>query len=101
MTRGAESKREYLKRIRDQGSTRAKILKVADRISNLTDLHMVIFEEEFVARYLAETREFIYPMALEINAQMAHEVQDLINRRRRALPGAPELLSRDMELDLP
>jgi (p)ppGpp synthase/HD superfamily hydrolase len=101
VTRGAESKREYLKRIRDHGSNRAKTLKVADRISNLTDLHMVVFEEEFVARYLTETREFIYPIALEINAQMAHEVQDLIDRRRRALPGAHGHLLRDMELDLP
>lgn len=101
VTRGAESKREFLKRIRDHGSNRAKILKVADRISNLTDLHMVVFEEAFVARYLAETREFIYPMALEINAQMAHEIQDLIDRRRRALPGAQGQACRDLEPELP
>ena len=33
------AKADYLKRILEQGSRRAKILKCADRISNLTDLH--------------------------------------------------------------
>jgi (p)ppGpp synthase/HD superfamily hydrolase len=101
VTRRAESKREYLSRMRDHGSTRAKILKVADRISNLTDLHRAIFDEAFMARYLAETREFIYPMALETNTQMAHEIQDLIDRRRKFLPGASEPLVREMEPDFP
>ena len=33
------TKPNFLKRILEQGSRNAKILKVADRISNLTDLH--------------------------------------------------------------
>ena len=85
VTRGREPKRDYLDRIRTQGSYNAKALKVADRISNLTDLHRIVFEETFVQRYLEETAEFIYPLALEVDEQMANEVRDLIERRRKSL----------------
>jgi (p)ppGpp synthase/HD superfamily hydrolase len=87
VTRGREPKRDYLERIRDRGSHYARVLKIADRISNLTDLHTIVFEDAFVLRYVEETDEFIYPMALEINGQMANEIRDLIDRRRRSLYG--------------
>lgn len=76
-----ESKQAYLKRLRDKGSERAKILKVADRISNLTDLNTDIFEVEYISRYLDDTEHYIYPIAQEINRNMALEIRDLMRRR--------------------
>jgi GTP pyrophosphokinase len=53
-----EPKVRYLKRIMESGSSRAKILKLADRISNLTSLGYV-HDRKFIERVLAETREHI------------------------------------------
>ena len=76
-----ENKETYLARIRDHGSLRAKILKVADRISNLTDLNTSVFPDEFVGRYIEQSREYILPIARQVNADMAVEIADLIRRR--------------------
>ena len=81
-----ESKREYLQRLRDHGSRRAKTLKVADRISNLTDLHTDIDNKERFQRSLEETAEFVLPIALELNVDMALELEDLMKQRREILP---------------
>lgn len=75
-------KEEYLRTIRDKASFKAKILKVADRISNMTDLNLDIYEPEFVERYIYETEKYIYPIALEVNQDMAIEIKDLIKRRK-------------------
>ena len=48
-------KPEYLARLRHHGSDAARTLKVADRISNITDLYQTVFTRAFVARYLEET----------------------------------------------
>ncbi|MGW8178013.1 MAG: HD domain-containing protein [bacterium] len=85
VTRRDETKSHYLAGIRESGSKRAKILKVADRISNLTDLHLGIFTPENIRTALEETSEFVYPMALEVNKDMAVEVQDLLRRRMESL----------------
>lgn len=50
-----EPKSEYLLRIMRQGSVRAKLLKLADRISNIFALGFV-HDLAFVTRYLQETR---------------------------------------------
>jgi GTP pyrophosphokinase len=86
----AESKEMYLQRIRDHGSRRAKILKSADRISNLVDLHLTIYDPEKYQRYINQTVTYILPMAMEVNRDMAHEIIDLINIRSRKL-GLPEI----------
>lgn len=90
VTRNGEPKADYLKRIANFGSTRAKILKVADRISNLTDLHRDVFSEDYIKNYLEETFEFVYPIALEVNENMAYELKDLIDRRRRLIEHFPQ-----------
>lgn len=82
--RAEESKHEFLARIRTAGSRTARTLKVADRISNLTDLHQGIFSDAYLRRYLNETEQFVYPMALEVNADMATEMRDLIETRRES-----------------
>ncbi len=75
------TKEEYLLKILNHGSQEAKILKVADRISNLTDLHLDVIIEEKMANYLVQSMNYIYPMALEVNKDMALEVKDLVERR--------------------
>ena len=83
--RGDESKTDFLQRIRTEGSREAKIIKCADRISNLTDLHIGIFDNDYVAGYLNQTEQYIYPIALEVDKDMAFEINDLITRRREML----------------
>jgi len=75
-------KSDYLNRILTQGSRNAKLLKVADRISNLTDLHRDIFSDQKITEYLDQTEKYVLPMAREVNANMVLELSDLIKRRR-------------------
>jgi (p)ppGpp synthase/HD superfamily hydrolase len=85
VTKRDETKAEFLSRILNQGSFKAKVLKVADRISNLTDLHMDIFSVEFIEHYLDESELYVLPIAMEVNENMAIEIKDLIHRRRKLL----------------
>jgi (p)ppGpp synthase/HD superfamily hydrolase len=80
-----EPKRDYLLRIMQRGSWRAKVLKLADRISNLTALGFVI-DAAFVQRYLEETRAYILPFAETISPDMFRELSDLVANRERLLP---------------
>jgi (p)ppGpp synthase/HD superfamily hydrolase len=75
-----EPKSEYLLRLMQHGSPRAKQLKLADRISNLTALGFV-HDVAFVKRYLHETRTYILPYAENINANMFRELSDLVASR--------------------
>lgn len=83
-------KPEYLAKLRDHGSVAARTLKVADRISNLTDLHQTVFTRAFVARYMAETQTYVFPMAKAVNGNMATEVAYLLQRRSDELQPEPE-----------
>jgi len=76
-----ETKDQFLQRILEKGSEKAKILKCADRISNLTDLHSDIFDKQFVLRYIQETKKWVYPMAMQVNENMLIELKDIIRRR--------------------
>ena len=80
-----EPKRDYLLRIMQRGSWRAKVLKLADRISNLTALGFV-HDAAFVQRYLEETRAYILPFAEAISRDMFRELSDLVANRERLLP---------------
>ena len=75
-----EPKSEYLLRVMRQGSPRAKLLKLADRISNLTALGFV-HDVAFVKRYLQETRDYILPYADAVNPNMYRELSDLVASR--------------------
>ena len=79
-----EPKREYLTRIMQTGSGRAKILKLADRLSNLFALGFV-HDAAFVRRYLEETRNYILPYAEQINKDMYRELTDLLVDRDKKL----------------
>jgi len=78
-----EAKEDYLKRLLETGSDRAKILKCADRISNLTDMHLDSTSTEKIVRCLDQTEKYIIPMALSIsNIDFVKELADLIINRR-------------------
>lgn len=79
-----EPKSEYLERVMKSGSDRARILKLADRISNIFALGFV-HDVAFVKRYLRETREHILPYAESVNADMFRELSDLVENRERML----------------
>jgi (p)ppGpp synthase/HD superfamily hydrolase len=80
-----ESKPQYLRRVLENGSRFARILKCADRISNLTDLHRDTHPDQKISDYLNQTEQFILPMARQVNADMVIELTDLIARRRDIL----------------
>lgn len=75
-----EPKSEYLLRVMQTGSKRAKVLKLADRISNIFALGFV-HDVTFVQRYLQETKDYILPYAEIVNADMFHELTDLVENR--------------------
>ena len=79
-----EPKAEYLRRVMESGSRRARILKLADRISNLTALGFV-HDVAFVKRYLAETRACVLPYAESVSPDMFRELTDLVADRGRLL----------------
>ena len=79
-----ETKSEFLKRILTNGSRRAKILKCADRISNMISLGFVT-SCEFIERYCDETEYYVLPIALEVDYNMYQELLSLVESRRRYL----------------
>lgn len=92
-----ETKEEYLERLIHHSSPQAKIIKLADRISNLTDLHVFVFPKDKTEKYLDQTEKLIYPMIEEllksglpeeqINMvkEMRKEIKDLVYIRRTYL----------------
>lgn len=81
-----EPKSEYLRRLMQSGSDRARRLKLADRISNLISLGFVN-DPAFVERYLLETRTHILPWSAAVSEDMHRELSDLVEDRERALRG--------------
>jgi (p)ppGpp synthase/HD superfamily hydrolase len=79
---GGETKRAFLTRIRETGSRNAKILKTADRISNMISLGCVV-DLEFIGRYIAETVTYVFPIAGEVDKAMLTELQTLVESRGR------------------
>lgn len=79
-----ETKAEFLTRILRTGSFNAKVLKVADRISNMISLGFVN-NAEFVSRYTDETERFILPIAEDVNCHMVRELGHLVASRRKAV----------------
>jgi (p)ppGpp synthase/HD superfamily hydrolase len=79
--RPVETKEDFLVRIFRFGSDQAKVLKSADRISNMISLGYVT-DSEFVRRYTDETEKYIYPIAGAVNADMLSELRSLVDSRR-------------------
>lgn len=79
-----ETKPEFLQRIINTGSQKAKILKCADRISNMISLGFVT-DPKFIERYCDETEFYILPIAIEVDYNMYQELINLIITRRKYL----------------
>ena len=77
-----ETKAAFLTRVLETGSHNAKILKVADRISNMISLGFVN-NMEFVSRYSDETERFIFPIAEMVDKSMLKELKSLVESRRK------------------
>ncbi len=75
-----EPKADYLLRIMRNGSRRARLLKLADRISNLTALGFV-HDAAFVRKYVDETRAYVLPYAEAVSPDMFRELNDLVASR--------------------
>lgn len=82
--RPIENKFEFLVRIRDFGSLRAKVLKSADRISNMISLGYVT-DVSFIKRYTDETENQVFPIARLADQRMLTELKDLVATRRESL----------------
>ena len=83
--RNEETKAEYLLRVLNKCSRNALLLKCADRISKLTDLHRDTHSEQKISDYLDQTEKYVIPMAQKVNADMVIELTDLVAKRRAIL----------------
>jgi (p)ppGpp synthase/HD superfamily hydrolase len=88
--RPIETKAEFLARIREFGSDKARVLKSADRISNMISLGYVT-DVAFVRRYTDETEVQVFPIAELADERMLEELKELVATRR-------EYLSRRFEI---
>jgi len=80
-----QKKDDFLIGILKNNSYQARLLKCADRISNMLDLGYVS-NPKFIERYCEETELFVMPMALSINAYSIYkELLDLCISRRKFL----------------
>ena len=93
-----ESKAEFLTRVFEHGSRSAKILKVADRISNMITLGFVN-NMEFVSRYATETERYIFPIAKMVDGSMLHELQSLVESRRKYAADFEKIKSEELYID--
>jgi GTP pyrophosphokinase len=82
--RPIENKIDFLGRIRDFGSMRSKVLKSADRISNMISLGYVT-DINFIQRYTNETEDHVFPIARLADARMLAELEGLVATRREYL----------------
>jgi (p)ppGpp synthase/HD superfamily hydrolase len=82
--RPIETKVEFLERIRDFGSDKSRVLKSADRISNMISLGYVT-DIEFVRRYTDETENQVFPIAALADERMLVELRELVATRRESL----------------
>lgn len=82
--RPVETKQVFLERIQRFGSREAKILKCADRISNVISLGYVT-DVVFIRRYTDETAAYVFPIAKAVDARMYDELVDLVATRREYL----------------
>ncbi|MDR2747391.1 MAG: hypothetical protein LBB77_08095 [Treponema sp.] len=81
-----EKKPDFLRRIYEQGSWNAKLIKCADRISNMIAMGLGLnTDRAFIQRYCTETEEYVLPIARLVDRDMCTELTDLISSRRKLL----------------
>jgi GTP pyrophosphokinase len=74
-----EPKPVFLKRIMESGSNQARLLKLADRLSNINGL-FATNDNLFIKKYIDETRDYIMPHAYEIDERIAGELENNIKK---------------------
>lgn len=79
--RPIETKPQFLERILRFGSRRARVLKSADRISNMISLGYVT-DVRFIKRYTDETEDLVFPIADSSDKRMLEELKELVASRR-------------------
>ena len=80
-----EGKAAYYERLLNHGSEKARIIKCADQISNLTDLHIDTFSFEKTRNRIRLAEKYIVPMAGKVNPFMQRELEDMIETRKAYL----------------
>ena len=85
INKAIETKPQYLQRVMLRGTKEAKIIKLADRISNLTDVQLGTFNIEKICKIIEETRIYILPYAKDINSNMVKEISFLLDSRQQYL----------------
>ena len=80
-----ESKTDFLKRIYNEGSEKACLLKAADRIANLSECQFLM-DIDFIKRLCDESEQYVIPIAKRVCKDMVTELTDLIHHARRLLP---------------
>jgi (p)ppGpp synthase/HD superfamily hydrolase len=93
-----ESKPEFLTRILETGSHNAKVLKAADRISNMISLGYVT-NMEFISRYIEETERYVIPIARAANGYMVMELESLAESRRKLVADFAKIQSKERYTD--
>jgi (p)ppGpp synthase/HD superfamily hydrolase len=73
-----EPKAVFLERIMQTGTRHARLLKLADRLSNVNSLFSTN-NKEFIKRYCRETRDHIMPYADSIDKKIACELKKSLN----------------------
>lgn len=68
-----ELKSVFLERIMKEGSSKAKLLKLADRLSNINTL-LATRDKQFIKRYTEETKIYILPFAEKIDKNIFTEL---------------------------
>jgi (p)ppGpp synthase/HD superfamily hydrolase len=82
--KSGETKADFLTRILKSGSHSARLLKSADRISNMISLGFVN-KREFVVRYIKETARYVFPIAESVDGNMLLELRSLVESRSKSL----------------
>jgi (p)ppGpp synthase/HD superfamily hydrolase len=74
-----EPKTVFLERIMKSGSNKARLLKIADRLSNVNSL-FATNNKEFIRRYCHETWDHIIPYADAIDKKIAGEMRKSLRK---------------------
>jgi len=74
-----EPKAVFLERIMQTGTLHARLLKLADRLSNVNSL-FATNNKEFIQRYCLETRDHIMPYADTIDKKIAAELRKSLKK---------------------
>jgi GTP pyrophosphokinase len=82
--RRVEDKPAFLERIGRYGTREARVLKCADRISNVISLGYVT-DLAFITRYVDETERYVFPIAEQVDKKMHAELVELVATRREIL----------------